>query len=172
MSRDLRVSFHQQLLSWYNEVMSEEDVGPAVVPFRDNDGRSRRMILRLDPRSHIPPYEQLRAQISVMVAVGHLDPGTRMPTVRDLAGFLDLAPGTVARTYRELERDGILEGQGRRGTFVVDEPPESEPVLERRRRLEDAATTFAFAARQLGVAPDSALEVARAAFDTLAERGS
>ena len=148
----------------------EEEAGPAVVPFRDNDGRSRRMILRLDPRSHIPPYEQLRAQISVMVAVGHLGPGTRMPTVRDLAGLLDLAPGTVARAYRELERDGILEGQGRRGTFVVDEPPESEPVLERRRRLDEAATTFAFAARQLGVGPDSAVDAVRGAFDSLAER--
>jgi DNA-binding transcriptional regulator YhcF (GntR family) len=150
--------------------MAQEDLGPAVVPFRDNDGRTRRMILRLDPRSHIPPYEQLRAQISVMVAVGHLPPGTRVPTVRDLAEYLDLAPGTVARTYRELERDGILEGRGRRGTFVVDEPPESEPVLERRRRLEEAATTFAFAVRQLGASPDGALEAVRAAFDSLAER--
>jgi DNA-binding transcriptional regulator YhcF (GntR family) len=140
------------------------------VTFRDTSGRARRMILRLDPRSHIPPYEQLRAQIAVMVTVGHLHPGTRLPTVREMAESTDLAPGTVARAYRELEHDGMVEGRGRRGTFVVDEPPESEPVLERRRRVEEAATTFAFAARQIGVGADVAIDAVRAAFDALAER--
>ncbi len=149
--------------------MSEE-AGPYVVPFRDATGRIRRMILRLDPHSHIPPYEQLRAQLAVMVTVGHLDPGTRLPTVREMADAIELAPGTVARAYRELENDRMVEGRGRRGTFVVDEPPESEPVLERRRRVEEAATTFAFAARQLGVPPETALEAVRTAFATLAER--
>jgi DNA-binding transcriptional regulator YhcF (GntR family) len=144
--------------------------GPHVVPFVDGRGRQRRMILRLDPRSHIPPYEQLRAQLAVMVTVGHLDPGARLPTVRELAKGAELAPGTVARAYRELEHDGVVEGRGRRGTFVVDEPPESEPVQERRRRMEEAATTFAFAARQLGVAPDAAIEAVRSAFESLAER--
>jgi DNA-binding transcriptional regulator YhcF (GntR family) len=142
---------------------------PDVVPFRDADGRSRRMILRLDPRSHIPPYEQLRAQLAVMIAVGHLGPGTRVPTVRELADALKLAPGTVARAYRELDHDGLIEGRGRRGTFVVDEPPGSEPVIERQRRLDAAAATFAFAARQLGVRVDAATDAVRAAFDQLAK---
>lgn len=125
------------------------------------------MVLRLDAASHIPPYEQLRAQLAVMVAAGHLEPGTRLPTVRDLAQELALAPGTVARTYRELERDGVVVGRGRRGTFVSDEPPDSEPLLERRRRLEDAALTFAFAVRQLGVATDAALDAVRDALTDL-----
>lgn len=127
------------------------------------------MILRLDERSHIPPYEQLRAQLSVMIGAGYLEPGTRIPTVRDLAELLALAPGTVARAYRELERDGLVEGRGRRGTFVVDEPPGSEPVVERRRRLDAAAETYALAVRQLGVQPDAAIEAVRAAFDKLVE---
>jgi GntR family transcriptional regulator len=147
-----------------------EEAGPYVVPFRDASGRTRRMIIRFDPRSHIPPYEQLRAQLSVMVTVGHLEPGTRLPTVRELAEAIELAPGTVARAYRELEHDRVVEGRGRQGTFVVDEPPESEPVLERRRRVDEAATTFAFAMRQLGVGPETAIEAAHAAFHTLAER--
>lgn len=127
------------------------------------------MILRLDERSHIPPYEQLRAQLSVMIGAGYLEPGTRIPTVRDLAELLALAPGTVARAYRELERDGLIEGRGRRGTFVVDEPPGSEPVVERRRRLEAAAETYALAVRQLGVQPDAAVDAVRAAFAKLAD---
>ena len=126
------------------------------------------MTFRIDPSSHIPPYEQLRAQLSVMVAVGHLEPGTRLPTVRELAGALALAPGTVARVYRELEHDRIVEGRGRRGTFVVDEPPDSEPLAERRRRLVEAATTFAFSARQLGSGVDASCDAVRAAFAQLA----
>lgn len=141
---------------------------PVVVAFHDPRGRDRRMTFRLDPRAHIPPYEQLRAQLSVMVAVGHLDPGTRLPTVRDLAAALGVAPGTVARTFRELENDGIVEGRGRRGTFVVDEPPDSEPLAERRRRLAEAATTFAFASRQLGTGAEAACDAVRAAFARLA----
>ena len=62
-----------------------------------------------------------------------------------------MAPGTVARTYRELEVDGAVEGRGRRGTFVVDEPPHSEPLRQRRERLAGAADRFAFELRQLGV---------------------
>ena len=145
---------------------------PHTVSFVDPWGRRRRMVLRLDQRSHIPPYEQLRAQLAVMVTVGLLEPGARLPTVRELAEATELAPGTVARAYRELEHDGVVEGRGRRGTFVVDEPPESEPVLERRRRVEEAATTYAFVVRQLGVGTDTAVEAVRAAFESLAERES
>lgn len=143
---------------------------PVIVPFRDPRGRDRRMTFRLDEASHIPPYEQLRAQLAVMVAVGHLEPGTRLPTVRDLAQALGVAPGTAARVYRELEHDGIVEGRGRQGTFVVDEPPDSEPLAERRRRLVEAATTFAFAARQLGIGLEAAVEAARTAFGDLESR--
>jgi DNA-binding transcriptional regulator YhcF (GntR family) len=150
-------------------VEEDEAAGPRVLPFRDPRGRTRRMVLRLDPGSHIPPFEQLRAQLSVMVSVGHLEPGARLPTVREMAAGLGLAPGTVSRVFRELEHDGIIEGRGRRGTFVVDEPPGSEPVLERRRRLDRAAASFAFAARQLGIPPDAAIDAARAAFDRLAD---
>lgn len=144
------------------------DQHPVVVAFRDPRGRDRRMTFRLDPGAHIPPFEQVRAQLSVMVAVGHLDPGTRLPTVRDLASALAVAPGTIARTYRELEHDGIVEGRGRRGTFVVDEPPDSEPLAERRRRLTKAATSFAFSARQLGTGAEAACEAVRQAYAQLA----
>ncbi|HAZ36070.1 MAG TPA: GntR family transcriptional regulator [Acidimicrobiaceae bacterium] len=112
------------------------------------------MVVRLDPTAAVPLYEQLRAQVSVMVAVGQLEPGCRLPTVRYLAATLGLAPGTVARAYGELERDGTLVGQGRRGTFVSAEPPHSEPLRQRRERLAAAADRFAFELRQLGVGAD------------------
>tara|TARA_B100000953_G_scaffold273432_1_gene245500 strand:- start:78 stop:536 length:459 start_codon:yes stop_codon:yes gene_type:complete len=127
---------------------------PSIAEFTDASGRRRRLVVRLDPTASVPLYEQLRAQLSVMVAVGHLEPGCRLPTVRHLADTVDLAPGTVARAYREMERDGALVGQGRRGTFVSDEPPHSEPLRQRRERLAGAADRFAFELRQLGVDAD------------------
>ena len=127
---------------------------PSIAEFTDALGRRRRMVVRLDPTAAVPLYEQLRAQVSVMVAVGQLEPGCRLPTVRHLAATLGLAPGTVARAYGELERDGTLIGQGRRGTFVSAEPPHSEPLRQRRERLAGAANRFAFELRQLGVDAD------------------
>ncbi|MDP7550403.1 MAG: GntR family transcriptional regulator [Acidimicrobiales bacterium] len=140
---------------------------PSVLHLPGPTGRPRQMVLRLDADTTIPLFEQLRAQLSVMVAVGRLEPGSRLPTVRYMATQLNLAPGTIARTYRELERDGVLEGRGRTGTFVVDEPAHSEPVQERRERTETAAQRFAFELRQLGVGLDAAREALDRAFREL-----
>ncbi|GHJ59560.1 GntR family transcriptional regulator [Nocardioides sp. OK12] len=76
------------------------------------------MNLAVDTSSSVPPYEQLRAQIAGMVASGTLAAGTRLATVRQMAADLGLAPNTVARAYRELEADGVIDTHGRRGTFV------------------------------------------------------
>ncbi len=128
-----------------------------VVTYLDQFNIERRLIIRLEDGTAIPRFEQLRAQISVMVAVGRLEPAQRLPTVRNLAQQLDLAPGTVARAYRELETDGLVEGRGRAGTFVVDEPPHSEPLRERRERIARLAVSFTFDARQVGATNDEAL---------------
>jgi DNA-binding transcriptional regulator YhcF (GntR family) len=74
--------------------------------------------IAVDTASSIPPYEQLRAQIASMVVSGTLPSGTRLATVRQMAADLGLAPNTVARAYRELEADGVIDTHGRRGTFV------------------------------------------------------
>jgi GntR family transcriptional regulator len=134
------------------------------VQYEVRPGVVRRLTFRLDPDSAIPLFEQVRGQISVMVAVGRLEPGVRLPPVRELARQLGLAPGTVARTYRELEVDGIVEGRGRQGTFVVDEPPHSEVLRERRERALAAAERYTFELYQLGVELDTALDAVRSAW--------
>lgn len=108
------------------------------------------MMIRLDTQSKIPPFEQLRAQISLQVAAGSLRPGQRLPTIRQLAAQLDLSNGTVARAYRELEYAGVIVGQGRRGTFVADDPPNAYTAIERRAQLDDAATAYADSVIALG----------------------
>ena len=75
-----------------------------------------------DPAAAEPPFEQLRSQVARRAAAGDLAPGTRLPTVRALATELGLAANTVARAYRELEADGVVVTEGRRGTFVAATP--------------------------------------------------
>ena len=75
-------------------------------------------LIDLDPASTDPPYEQLRARISELARTGGLAPHTRLPAVRRLATDLNIAPGTVARAYRELEVAGLVLTRGRLGTVV------------------------------------------------------
>ena len=75
--------------------------------------------ITVDLRSAIPPYEQIRSQISSLIALGALDPGTRLPTVRSLAADLGIATGTVARAYKELEASGLVDSRRRGGTVVT-----------------------------------------------------
>jgi DNA-binding transcriptional regulator YhcF (GntR family) len=122
------------------------------------------MIIRVDPGSAVPPYEQIRSQVATMVASGVLEVGVRLPTIRQLSKDLGLAGGTVARAYRELEADGLIVTRGRHGSFVADGTPAPSPE----RVLADAAQAFAVRARQLGASPGDALRLAREALETLA----
>ena len=76
----------------------------------------------MDLDSATPPYEQIRAQVSSLIALGTLAPGSRLPTVRSLAADLGIAAGTVARAYRELEQSGLIETRRRNGTVVAGTP--------------------------------------------------
>lgn len=109
------------------------------------------MIIEIDTASPVPPYEQLRQQVATMIEVGTVADGHRLPTVRQLAGDLGLANGTVARAYRELEAAGLVTTAGRHGTVVSAIPTMTN--AERQSRLRDAAATFVRLSRQLG-APD------------------
>jgi GntR family transcriptional regulator len=124
------------------------------------------VIVEVDPSSPTPPYEQLRAQIAALIESGTLQVGDRLPTIRQLAGDLAVAPGTIARVYRELETAGLIAGHRRRGSFVAASPTSVAlelPRAERARRLSDAARQYAGVVRALGVDPGAALEQARTA---------
>jgi len=113
--------------------------------------------VRVDPRAPKPLFDQLRTQIIDGVRDGQLAPGTRLPTVRELAGQINLAVNTVARAYRELEAAGILETRGRFGTFVARSDPADTAMAT-------AAHTYVSAARVLGVDKAEALRYVEAAF--------
>ena len=123
------------------------------------------MILRIDEDSPLPVYEQLRSQVASMVVGGVLRPGHRLPPIRHLARDLGLAGGTVARAFRELERDGWIETRGRHGTFVRAIPKGT--ARERARDLEEASMVFALRALQAGASADEAIGAARSAWEAL-----
>jgi GntR family transcriptional regulator len=75
-------------------------------------------IFTVDPRSGVPIYLQLTEQVKRMVALGSLAPGEQLPTVKALALQLTVNPNTVARAYRDLERERVIETSPGRGSFV------------------------------------------------------
>ncbi|QIG43012.1 GntR family transcriptional regulator [Nocardioides anomalus] len=111
------------------------------------------MRLSVDPADPTPPYEQLRRQLLDLVGTGALAPGDRLPPLRQLAGDLGLAVGTVARTYRELEAAGVLTSRRGGGTRVTDQARRL-PEAARRARVRELAATYLAHARALGASDD------------------
>jgi DNA-binding transcriptional regulator YhcF (GntR family) len=114
--------------------------------------------VQVDPGAEKPLFDQLRMQIIDGIRNGRLSPGTRLPTVRELAGQVGLAVNTVARSYRELESAGVLETRGRYGTFVARADPADAAMAA-------AANSFVEAARALGIGKSDALRYLDTAFD-------
>lgn len=115
----------------------------------------------VDPDSGVTPWRQLHDQIRWLVGSGQLPVGARLPTIRQLARDLGLAPGTVARAYRELEAAGVLRTARRNGTEVAA-PPAGTPRLD---PLAAAAAAYVAAARAAGADVQRAVSAVIAAFE-------
>lgn len=119
--------------------------------------------ISIDQDGGAAPYEQLRAQISGQARSGALPVGYRLPTVRGLAEKLGLAANTVAKAYRALESDGVIETRGRHGTFVAAAGDAAQ------REAATAAQAYADRTRRLGLTESAALtavrDALRAAYD-------
>ncbi|QHA03800.1 GntR family transcriptional regulator [Streptomyces broussonetiae] len=116
---------------------------------------NRAVSLKIRINDSAPPYEQVRAQISEQARSGALPVGHRLPTVRGLAESLGLAVNTVAKAYRALEADGVIETRGRNGTFVAAAGSAAE------REAAAAAQAYADRVRRLGLAEGEALAAVR-----------
>jgi len=75
-------------------------------------------VLTVDARSGVPIYLQIIEQIKRSVALGVLQAGEQLPTVKQLALDLTINPNTVAKAYRDLEREAVIETAAGRGSFV------------------------------------------------------
>ena len=119
------------------------------------------MYVLVDPQLETPPYQQVVAQIRAAIERGDLTPDSPLPTVRQLAGDLGIAPNTVARAYGELQAEGWLVGDGRRGTRVAG----CVPIIGRARlrSLRETTEKFIDSLRHRGfTAEEIAAELLRA----------
>ncbi|KAA3613121.1 MAG: GntR family transcriptional regulator [Calditrichaeota bacterium] len=76
------------------------------------------MEIIIDIEDATPLFEQLIAQIKEAVIKGNIKPGAPLPSIRQLANDLNLNSKTVAKAYRLLERDSVIQAKGYRGTFI------------------------------------------------------
>jgi GntR family transcriptional regulator len=111
------------------------------------------MFSELDFRSHVPIYVQLVERIKHLVASGVLEPGSQLPTVRQLAAELRVNFNTIARAYRILDEAGVISTQQGRGTFVLDPPPPEQAERLRRAALEGLTGSYLADAERMGFEP-------------------
>lgn len=98
-------------------------------------------MVAIDLSGASPPSDQIYQQLRGMILAGRITAGERLPTVRQLARDLDLAPGTVARAYKQLEAEAFVQTRARGGTTVNATPRSLPPeILRAARALHDIAT--------------------------------
>jgi DNA-binding transcriptional regulator YhcF (GntR family) len=125
--------------------------------------------VEIDPASPQPPSEQIQDQVRFAVASGRLVPGDRLPSVRGLASQALVNPNTVAKAYRELEREGTVETRPGDGVFVAARATQrcaamrNRTIGERvRRAVEEAVSS--------GLEPREVEEIVAEALAAAAER--
>lgn len=77
-------------------------------------------MLKIDPRSSTPIYEQIELGIKELILKGAVKAGDKLPSVREMSSILTINPNTISKAYGELEREGIIETLRGKGTFVTD----------------------------------------------------
>jgi GntR family transcriptional regulator len=112
------------------------------------------MDLRVNLKSHLPVHVQLEEQIKHLILTGRFEVGSRLPSIRAMAGFLRVNRNTVARVISDLEREGFVESRRGSGVYVV-EPPVDEQELKHQEVLErvmDLAAAQGVSVEELGYA--------------------
>jgi GntR family transcriptional regulator len=112
---------------------------------------------QLDIKSGVPFYRQIIDQVKSAIASGRLEPGQRLPTVRQLSVDLSINPNTVSRAYTELELTGLVETQMGSGTFVGHQTVDQDEV-ERRRMLDQICQELLSRANSYGFTLEDILE--------------
>jgi len=115
--------------------------------------------ISVDLESPVPPYEQIRGQVSALAASGVLSPGDRLPTIRMLAADLGVAPGTVARAYKELEAEGTVTAMRRRGTVIAPRPQGTRSAQATPPEVAAAVENLLTLARRHGISGPALLQL-------------
>lgn len=129
------------------------------------------MFLRIERGSSTPVSRQLAEQLASLVAAGKLAPGTRLPSVRELARQLTINQNTVLRVYERLAREGVVELRQGQGTFVVGPVLPAAPEQHRERLFEELRG-LARQAQALGLSPAEVHELLEQALQQTAADSS
>ena len=122
------------------------------------------MLLRIDPRSSDPIFEQIAFQVKDALARGEIGEGTKLPSVRELARELAINPNTVVRAYESLERSGVIVRRKGAGCFVNGRGSElaasrkREQLADAMRRMVTEAYHLGCSAKEIRSALESALK--------------
>ena len=102
------------------------------------------MLIRIEPSSAVPVYRQIVDQVRYQIAGGILQPGDRMPSVRELAKQLPANQNTVLKAYDILSQDGLISRRQGDGTFVED----ARTTIKKSQRVKQLSSLLAQAAAQ------------------------
>lgn len=120
--------------------------------------------LHVNIRSGVPIYVQLIEQIKHALEVGTLSPGDTLPSVRELASELSIAPNTIVKAYNELQRMGLIESRAGKGTVVLGEVEDTirarqqEALVERLHAVVHDASKMGVSAEELQIHFEQAVQ--------------
>ena len=112
-----------------------------------------------DPR---PIYEQIQAELRRLMLTGALPPGSRLPSVRELAGQLAINPNTIQRAYNELEQEGYIYSVAGKGSFVSGTV---DADAARRENLKEDLRKLLGELRYLGMTHEDAVKLIKEVYE-------
>jgi GntR family transcriptional regulator len=120
----------------------------------------------INPTDPAPIWRQIEDGVRRLIALGALQPGAVVPSVRDLARDLRVNPNTVARAYQRLTDSGVLTVKRGEGTFVADSQPQTRKA-ERNGMLREAANRYAGTVITAGATVEDAVGELESSYERL-----
>lgn len=117
------------------------------------------MLIQIREEDTTPVYRQVINQVREQIALGKLQPGHRLPSVRELARFLDINVNTVQKSYQGLKQMGLVVIRPARGAIVSQKAPELLGSAHNESLLREALTKVLKEARRLGFDKDAVLRL-------------
>lgn len=117
-------------------------------------------MINVDLRSNKPIYEQIIEQMKSAVLKGYLKPGDPIPSVRKMALDLSVTPGTVAKAYKELERQKVIETIRAKGTFIA-EGIEMKPDTENIDKIKSDMKSLIVELKYMGLSEEEVATIAK-----------
>jgi GntR family transcriptional regulator len=121
-------------------------------------------LINIDSRSSTPIYQQIIDGIKENILKGILQPGDKLPSVRELSSLITANPNTVSRAYIELERQNVIETIRGKGTYVssIYQPKMDQGRMD---TLKDNLRKIIIEAHYLGLTKESIIDLMSSIYD-------